>query len=173
MRTFIHTFSMLVLGLWIGAIVFFVMVAKVAFTVLPPSLPDHAAGIHAAGQVVGGSLTYLHYLGLAMGILFLLCALMLRAGLHWHSLVPQVLLVLVMLGVTAYSQFSIIPRMETARASAGGEIAAVPENNPARVIFDQLHRQSTHLETIVLICGLIAFLLAGREPVGVVPVVTR
>ncbi len=164
---------MLALGLWIGAIVFFILVAKVAFTVVPPNFTDQARGIHAAGQVVAGSLTNLHYLGIVLGILFLLFGLVLRSRVHWHSLLPQMLLVFVMLALTVYSQFSIIPRMDTARASAGGEITAVPQDNPARVIFDQLHRQSTHLEAIVLICGLVAFLLAGREPVAVVPVAVR
>ncbi len=162
MRSFLGTLSLLVLGLWLGALVFFVMVAQVAFNTLPQDFPDPASGIHAAGQVVAGSLWHLHYFGIVMGVLFLLFSLGLRTLVRWHSVVPQVVLVVVMLGITCYSQFSIIPRMETARAAVGGKIAAVPENNPAREIFDRLHRLSTRLEGIVVVCGFVAFLLAGR-----------
>jgi len=65
-----------------------------------------------------------------------------------------------MLLLTSYSQFSIIPRMDTARASAGGLIEAVPDSNPARQIFDRLHLESTRVEGLVLFCGLIAFCVA-------------
>jgi hypothetical protein len=66
--------------------------------------------------------------------------------------------------LTAYSQFSIIPRMETAEASVGGTvgIAALPESSPARELFDKLHRESVHVEGLVLILGFVAFAFAGR-----------
>ncbi len=162
MRNLLSTLSLLLLGLWLGALVFFGFVAKVAFDSLPPLFPNHPAGIHAAGLVVGGSLGWLHTLGLVCGIVFLLFTLVLSRFVHWHSYAPQALLVLAMLVLTAYSQFSIIPRMNTARDSVGGEVTAVAENNPGREIFDHLHQQSTHVEGAVLICGLVAFLFAGR-----------
>jgi hypothetical protein len=93
---------------------------------------------------------------------FLLLSLVLSRFIHWHSYTPQMLLVLAMLVMTAYSQFSIIPRMNTARDSVGGVVDAVPVTNPGRQIFDHLHQQSTHLETAVLVCGVIAFMLGAR-----------
>lgn len=163
MRTFFAVTSLLVLGLWLGALIFFgAILAPVAFGSLPGLFPDHAAGIHAAGTVVGGSLIRLHYMGLLCGLVFLVFTLILSRFSHWHSYTPQALLVLVMMVLTAYSQFSIIPEMNTARDSVGGEITAVPENNPGRQIFDRLHNLSTRVEGIVLVCGLVAFMLGGR-----------
>ena len=162
MRNILSTLSLLLLGLWLGALVFFGFVAKVSFESLPPLFANHPAGVHAAGLVVGGSLGWLHTLGLLCGVFFLLITLVLSRFVHWHSYTPQALLVLAMLVMTAYSQFSIIPRMNTARDSVGGEVTAVAENNPGRAIFDHLHQQSTHIEGAILICGLVAFLLAGR-----------
>jgi hypothetical protein len=54
--------------------------------------------------------------------------------------------------------------METAQASVGGSvgIAALPESSPARATFDALHRDSVHVEGLVLILGFIAFAFAGR-----------
>jgi hypothetical protein len=164
MRSLFTTLSLLALGLWLGALVLFVQVAAVAFGALPSLFLNPADGIHGAGLVVGGTLKHLHYMGLICGVIFLVCSLLLRGHVRWHSVVPQAVLVLIMVLLTAYSQFSIIPRMGTAQESAGGSVASLPESSPARATFDQLHRQSTHVEGMVLILGLVAFFVAGRRP---------
>ena len=153
MRTLFHSLVYLVLGLWLGALVFFgAVLAPIAFSQLPPLFATPAAGIHAAGMVVGGSLVRLHWIGLFCGLIFLVVSVLARA--HYRSIIPQALLVLVMMLLTAYSQFSIIPRMDTARDSVGGNVDAVAANNPGREIFDRLHQQSVHVEALVLLCGL-------------------
>ena len=53
-------------------------------------------------------------------------------------------------------------RMDIAQAAGGGNIASLPESSPARAEFDHLHRESVHVEGIVLILGFIAFAFAGR-----------
>jgi FtsH-binding integral membrane protein len=163
MRSLLTTVSLLALGLWLGALVLFVQVASVAFSALPPLFLNPADGIHGAGLVVGGTLRHVHYMGLICGLVFLVCSALLRGHVRWHSVVPQAVLVLVMVVLTAYSQFSIIPRMDTAQESAGGSVASLPESSPARATFDQLHRQSTHVEVVVLILGFVAFFVAGRR----------
>jgi hypothetical protein len=153
MRTLFHSLVYLVLGLWLGALVFFgAVLAPIAFSQLPPLFATPAAGIHAAGMVVGGSLVRLHWIGLFCGLIFLVVSVVARA--HYRTIIPQALLVLVMMLLTAYSQFSIIPRMDTARDSVGGNVDAVAANNPGREIFDHLHQQSVHVEALVLLCGL-------------------
>ena len=153
MRTLFHSLVYLVLGLWPGALVFFgAVLAPIAFSQLPPLFATPAAGIHAAGMIVGGSLVRLHWIGLFCGLIFLVVSVLARA--HYRTIIPQALLVLVMMLLTAYSQFSIIPRMDTARDSVGGNVDAVAANNPGREIFDRLHQQSVHVEALVLLCGL-------------------
>jgi len=110
--------------------------------------------MHAAGLIVGDSLVRLHWMGLVCGFVFLVASVLGRA--HYRTIIPQVVLVLAMMLLTAYSQFSIIPRMDTARESVGGNVDAVAANNPGRQIFDRLHRQSVHVETLVLLCGIAA-----------------
>jgi hypothetical protein len=152
-RTLFHSLVYLVLGLWLGALVFFgAVLAPIAFSQLPPLFPTPAAGIHAAGIVVGGSLLRLHWIGLFCGLIFLLVSVVARA--HYRSIIPQAVLVLAMMLFTAYSQLSIIPRMDTARDSVGGNVDAVAANNPGRQIFDRLHQRSVHVEGLVLLCGL-------------------
>jgi hypothetical protein len=153
MRTLFHSLVYLLLGLWLGALVFFgAILAPIAFSQLPPLFATPAAGIHAAGMVVGDSLVRLHWIGLFCGLIFLVVSVVARA--HYRTIIPQALLVLVMMLLTAYSQFSIIPRMDTARDSVGGNVDAVAANNPGREIFDRLHQQSVHVEALVLLCGL-------------------
>src|SRR5271155_5979198 len=155
MRTLFHSLTYLTLGLWLGALVFFgAVLAPLAFSLLPSLFATPAAGIHAAGLIVGGSLVRLHWIGMFCGLIFLIAMVLGRA--HYRSIIPQAVLVLFMMLLTAYSQFSIIPRMDTARASIGGNVDAVAANNPGRQIFDSLHRTSTHVEALVLLCGIAA-----------------
>ena len=138
MRTLFHSLVYLALGIWLGALVFFgAVLAPIAFSQLPPLFATPAAGIHAAGLIVGGSLVRLHWMGLLCGVVFLVVVVLARA--HYRSIIPQAVLVLAMMLLTAYSQFSIIPRMDTARDSVGGDIDAVAADNPGRQIFDRLH----------------------------------
>jgi hypothetical protein len=152
-RTLFHSLVYLVLGLWLGALVFFgAVLAPIAFTQLPLLFATPAAGIHAAGLIVGGSLVHLHWIGLLCGLIFLVVSILARA--HYRTIIPQAVLVLAMMLLTAYSQFSIIPRMDTARESVGGNVDAVAANNPGRQIFDRLHQRSVHVEALVLLCGV-------------------
>jgi len=165
MRTLFHSLVYLALGVWLGALVFFgAVLAPMAFSQLPPLFG--AQGLHAAGLIVGGSLVRLHWMGLLCGLIFLAVTVVARA--HYRSILPQAVLVLVMMLLTAYSQFSIIPRMDTARESIGGNVDAVAANNPGRQIFDQLHRRSTHVEVLILLCGVAAVVATAhgsrREP---------
>jgi hypothetical protein len=67
-----------------------------------------------------------------------------------------------MLLLTLTSQFGIIPRMDTLRASMG-EIDSVPADNPARLQFDALHHWSTRVESGVLLLGLVVAYLTARS----------
>jgi hypothetical protein len=159
MRTLFHSLVYLALGVWLGALIFFgAILAPLAFSQLPPLFGGQ--GVHAAGLVVGGSLVRLHWMALFCGVIFLLVMLLGRA--HYRSIIPQSVLVLLMMVLTAYSQFSIIPRMDTARDSIGGNVDAVAANNPGRQIFDSLHRTSTHVEALVLLCGIAALVATAH-----------
>lgn len=163
MRTLLNIVALLALAFWLGSELFFgAVLAPTAFGVLPPMFGDHAQGIHAAGAVVGTAIGRLHYLGIACGIVFLLATFGLGRLQHFKMLLAQAGLVVVMLLLTAYSQFSIIPRMDTARDSAGGMVAFATPGNPAHEEFERLHLQSTHVEGGVLLCGLLAFCFAVK-----------
>jgi uncharacterized membrane protein len=149
-------FMLLSLVVWIGGLIFFAFVlAPTAFQVLPST--------HLAGNVVGRSLGKLHGLAIISGIVFLASSLLYSRFTEGtaHVFAFRHLLIIVMLALTLLSQFWIIPRMDSLRASVG-DFAAVPLDNPARAQFDALHVWSTRVEGAVLVLGLVAvYLTAG------------
>lgn len=146
---------LLSLVVWIGGLIFFAFVlAPTAFQVLPDT--------HLAGNVVGRALGKLHWIAIIAGIVFLLSSLLynsLSQGTA-HVLAMRHILICLMLALTLFSQFWIIPRMDTLRAQVG-DFAQVPLSNPARVQFDALHVWSTRVEGTVLILGLVAVFLTA------------
>src|ERR1700761_1580060 len=137
MKTLIRTLVLLALIVWLGAEIFFPVVAAVTFTQL-------AQDTHTAGTIVGTLLRILHGIGLVSGIVLLaLLALAPAWGIFKaRPALAAMVLVLGMVALTAYSQYGIIPAMERDRLAAGGSIDAVEENNPARFDFNRLHRRS-------------------------------
>ena len=142
------------IALWVGGLVFFVVVAQVAFSTLPST--------HEAGMVVRGSLLMLHNIGTIAGFVYLILTLLLLGlGDRRTARFAEFALAAAMIGLTSYSQFSIIPRMEQDRASLGGEVDTSPADAPAHLDFNRLHRLSTNVEGGVLLCGLVVLALVA------------
>jgi len=154
--SFLRFLMLLSLIVWLGGLIFFPVVAQSAFSVLPTR--------QLAGSVVGRSLGILHWMGIVSALVFLASAVLYgrMSGVGTHLLAPRNVLICLMLALTLVSQFGIIPRMDTLRASMG-QIDAVPADNPARVQFDALHRWSTRVESGVLLLGLVVVYLTSRS----------
>lgn len=153
--SFLRFLMLLSLVVWIGGLIFFAFVlAPTAFQVLPNT--------HLAGNVVGKSLGKLHWLAIVSGIVFLISSLLYSRFSEGtaHAFALRHVLIVLMLGLTLFSQFWIIPRMDTLRAQVG-DFAAAPLNNPLRVQFDALHVWSTRVEGAVLVLGLVAVYLTA------------
>lgn len=147
---------LLSLIVWLGGLIFFPVVAQTAFSVVPTR--------HLAGLVVGRSLGILHWMGIISGFLFLVSSLLysrLSTGAP-HVFASRNILICLMLALTLISQFGIIPRMDTIRASIG-EIDSVSADNPASLQFDALHQRSTRVEGSVLLLGLALVYLTARS----------
>jgi len=158
MKTAIRAVILLLIVLWLGGVMFFPIVAASAFG----SLPDP----HAAGTIVAKCLRVLHYEGFFAGAIIVILLLIGQAIRAFpRSVLVPVILVLIMLGLTSYSQLSVIPRMDHDIAATGGDISSVPANNPYRMDFNRLHHWSEHLEEGVLVAGIIlVILLAANYP---------
>jgi hypothetical protein len=145
---------LLSLVVWLGGIIFFgAVMAPVLFRNVPSNV---------AGNVVGPSLKALHWVGLVTGTVLLAGFVTLSARLRkttFAMLIPA--LILLMLLLTAVSQFYVIPQMEIVRAQMAGYTYVTPLPDwerravEAREEFDSLHRWSTRIEGAVLMLGLV------------------
>lgn len=144
---------LLALIVWIGGIIFFAFVlAPTLFTVLPST--------QLAGEVVAPTLTKLHWMGLVCGVVFLLSSLLYNRRRYGRLklFTATHLFVVLMLVLTAISQFSITPRMRQLRA---GPLSM--DTLSARAEFDRLHAWSTRCEGGVLFLGLVVVVLTARR----------
>jgi uncharacterized membrane protein len=154
--SFLRYLMVLSLVVWVGGLIFFAFVlAPTAFQVLPTT--------HLAGNVVGRALGKLHWIAIVSGIVFLLSSLFYSRVMDGtaHLFGLRHILVYVMLALTLFSQFWIIPRMDALRAQVA-DFAALSLTDPARVQFDALHVWSTRVEGTVLLLGLVVVYLAAR-----------
>jgi hypothetical protein len=154
--SFLRFLMLLSLIVWVGGVIFFPVLAATAFSVLPTT--------HLAGQVVRRSLWILHWMGMASGVAFLASSMLYHRLSNGRADVFAAahLLVCLMLALTLVSQFGIIPRMDTLRASVA-DIGSLPAANPVHMQFDALHLWSTRVEEGVLILGLAATYLIARQ----------
>jgi uncharacterized membrane protein len=159
--SFLRFLMLLSLVVWLGALIFFPVVAQTAFAVLPTR--------HLAGLVVRRSLGILHWMGVISGVVFLASSLVQRrlnesrlSDRAAPGFAARNVLVCLMLALTLISQFGIIPRMDTLRTSIG-DIDSASAANPARLQFDALHVWSTRIESGVLLLGFVVAYLISRS----------
>lgn len=157
MKTLIRTIVWLALVVWLGGLLFFPITAWASFSTIEDT--------HAAGTIVAKCLGVLHHEGLFAGCLIVV---LLAAGFFLHTFRKSTMslgmvVTVLMLACTAYSQFSIIPRMEKDRIAAGGAIDSVPKTDPRHVDFDRLHNLSTDVEEAVMLGGLVLLILVARD----------
>ncbi len=157
MKTILRTLLYLSLIVWLGAEIFFPVVAAITFGTL---IPD----THTAGAIVGRLLGIVHTMGLVCGIVALaLLALAPGWGLYKaKNVLPPMVLLVLMIAFTCYSQFVIVRTMEQDRVAAGGDVNAADPENPARLDFNRLHVWSERVEEAVLLMGLATVVLVAR-----------
>jgi len=156
MKTLLRTLLYLALIVWLGAEIFFPVVAAITFGTLQ-------GATHTAGTIVGELLRILHGIGIVSGLVLLA---LLALAPAWHIYKPRTVLapmalVVLMLACTAYSQYGIIPLMERDRLAAGGEIDTTDVNNPTTVHFNQLHNRSERVEGVILLLGITTVVLVA------------
>jgi hypothetical protein len=147
---------LLALIVWIGGIIFFAVIeAPTLFAVLPTT--------RLAGDVVSLSVTKLHWMGLISGMGFLICSLLYNWRKHARSrpFMASHIFIVLMLALTAVSQFRITPKMRSLRAEMQA-VDKLPGSDP-RLEFDRLHAWSTRLESGVLFLGLGVVVLTARQ----------
>jgi hypothetical protein len=151
----LRTIEFLALSLWLGSDVFLsFVVAPGAFRVLAPNRDQ-------AGAIVGFSLTRMHLGGIVLGTVFLLVRLA-RARSFVSLVSPAALCVVLMIALTAISQYTVSAKMAVLRVQMGS-IQASAADSPLLAEFSRLHQISVSLESGVLLAGFAAMYLMVRE----------
>ena len=157
MQTFLRAVEFLTISLWLGSDAFLsFVVAPGAFALL--------GNRDAAGMLVGFSLARLHFAGIFLGLIFLVARLA-RTRDFASFTSAAALTVVLMVVLTALSQFTVSNRMESLKRQMVS-VQNTPENDPLRVEFNRLHHVSVAYETSVLILGFAAMVLLVRESVA-------
>lgn len=156
MKILLRSLLYLAFVVWLGAEIYFPVVAAITFTTLRPDT-------HTAGTIVGQLLRILHGMGLVSGIIILaLLALAPAWGLYKSRIVLiPMCLVLLMVVLTAYSQYGIIPAMERDRMAAGGAIDSSAPSSQITAHFNMLHNRSEHVEEAILLMGIASVVLVA------------
>jgi len=144
---FVSDIRLLLIGLWLGAAVFFIAVAQSAFAVLPQR--------ELAGAVVGRTLSVLNYSGLAIGLILLLSSWIVRKEVSRFWIWVERFLLLLLIAACAVGQFVIGLWLAMVKAQIGKPIDEVAADDPLRIQFDNLHEWSVW----VLFAGMVAALL--------------
>jgi uncharacterized membrane protein len=154
MSTWLRTIEVLALSLWLGSDVFLsFVVAPGAFHVL--------ASRDQAGAMVGFALTRMHLGGILCGVIFLTARLLRTRSLGGVLGAPAVC-VLLMIALTAISQFTVSNKMASLRVQMGS-IQATEPGSALLAEFTRLHGCSVALESGVLFAGFAALYFVVRE----------
>lgn len=157
MKTLLRTLLALSFIVWLGAEVFFPIVAAITFSTLQPDT-------HTAGTIVAQLIRILHGMGLVSGMVALaVMALAPAWGIYKpRAMLAPMALVVAMIAFTVYSQYSIIPAMERDRIAAGGVIDNANPTDPTTAHFNKLHNRSELVEEAVLLLGLATVVLMAK-----------
>ena len=154
MSTFLRAIEFLGLSLWLGSDVFLsFVVATGAFRIL--------GSRDQAGAMVGYSLNAMHIGGIICGCLILLARL-LRTKTFASLAASAALCVVLMIALTAVSQFTVSAKMAALRVQMGSIQATAP-GSPLLAQFGRLHAISVSLESGVLLAGLAAIYFMVRD----------
>ena len=138
------------------------IVAPSSFGVLQVLAPE--SGRVLAGAVFGEVLRVFHLVAYGCGAVILVGLFLMKfVGPPPVGFVPRVALAAIMLALMLYSGFPVSRELARIQATAQGPVGRLPADDPRRVRFDQLHRESTALMTTNVVLGLLSLAWYARE----------
>jgi hypothetical protein len=123
---FLSNIRLLLIGLWLGAAIFFIAVAQSSFAVLPSR--------ELAGAVVSRTLMIINLSGLAIGLILLATSFIKRLNIAPFWIWTERLLLVLLTAACAVGQFVIALWLQFVRAQMGGKpIDEIPLEDPLRI----------------------------------------
>jgi hypothetical protein len=157
----LDTARLLLLGVWLGAAIFFSFaVAPSAFAVLPAR--------ELAGAIVTRTIGIVNVGGFVIALLLLATAFARRRGAAATKrawIVETLALALVALA-TATGHWVVAARMAALRVAMGRPIDEVAASDPLRLAFNSLHGYSVAAMTTAMLAAVVAFIMIARRNRG-------
>ena len=160
-QTFLRNLGLLLLGLWLGAAIFFsAAVAPGVFSVLRDAdLPNANA---LAGSIITRLLSVINHAGFEVSIFLLVMSFFLTRGqTKWIRFAGMISLAIMAI-MTGTGQWVIAARMATLRAAMQLPIDQIAPTDPRRIEFTSLHGYSVVMLGVAIVAALIAFVLMAR-----------
>jgi len=154
--TTLNDIRLLLLGLWLGAAIFFsVVVAPTAFSVLRGfQLPNSG---EIAGAIVNRSLAFVNTSGFALGLFLIVTAFAVKRNYERRLLLLELASLAAVTISTGIGQWVITAKIHALRTTIAVPIDQVSADDPRRVAFNSLHSYSVAALGVAIIAALIAF----------------
>ena len=162
---FLSDIRLLLIGLWLGAAVFFAGVAQAAFAVLPQR--------DLAGAVVGRSLSIVDYAGIVIGGVLILTSILGSARVNKLWLWVERFLLLVIVAACAIEEFVLGIWMAAIRSQVSGPIENAAADDPLKIRFDQLHQYSEWVLLAAMIAALLTFFIIANRVYAAIKAETK
>ena len=161
MTSLISSLRLLLLGIWLGAAIFFgAAVAPNVFGVL------RSSGLANANELAGGIVTRLLAIinpaGLEIALFLFITALFLHRHRKTVERVAEMISIAIMAIMTGVSHWIISARMQELRRSMAAPIDQIAPTDVRRIEFDSLHRYSVIFMAVAMIAALVAFFISAR-----------
>ena len=162
MERFLKTISLLLLGLWLGAAIFFgAAVAPNLFNVLRGADLTNANDL--AGTIVTRLLAIVNRGGFEISFLLLVLSLFATRGTKPLLRFVEMISLAIMAIMTALGHWVIAARMLALRTAMQLPIDKIAPNDARRIEFDSLHRYSVTMMGIAIVAALVAFAIIATR----------
>ena len=161
MQTIIRRIRLLLLGLWLGAAVFFgAAVAPAVFGVLRGTQLSNANEL--AGMIVQRSLAVVNRGGFEIALFLIVTGFFINRRESRRLQFAEMISLAIMAIMTGVSHWVISARMLALKAAMQAPIDQIAGNDPRRIAFDALHSYSVTAMGVAIVVGLVAFLIMAR-----------
>jgi len=161
LQTIIRRIRLLLLGLWLGAAVFFgAAVAPAVFGVLRGTQLSNANEL--AGMIVQRSLAVVNRGGFEIALFLIVTGFFINRRESRRLQFAEMISLAIMAIMTGVSHWVISARMLALKVAMQAPIDQIAGNDPRRIAFDALHSYSVTAMGVAIVVGLVAFLIMAR-----------
>jgi hypothetical protein len=161
LKTIIRRIRLLLLGLWLGAAVFFgAAVAPAVFGVLRGTQLPNANEL--AGMIVQRSLAVVNRGGFEIALFLIVTGFFINRREVRLLQFAEMISLAIMAIMAGVSHWVISARMLALKAAMQAPIDQIAGNDPRRIAFDALHGYSVTAMGVAIVAGLTAFLIMAR-----------